>query len=387
MRPIIGVLLPTSMMFPDVDQAFLSGLQGAVADIDPPPRLIVEPIGAGAQLDVVTDKIQNLLLVERPHVVVGVLGAALVPKVRMFFDQHRTPFIVCNLGGDLLPNGGTPQQYVFWNSLNLWQSTFALGAWAASNVGRNAAVAAAFHESGFGLVDAFYRGFLETGGGRIAAIEVTHRESATEDPSAALARLAGASPDFMFGLYSGREGVSFMNAFAAAGLAGRLPLLSTAMMTHGHWLPQMASHAIGVRTACSWLPGTHPVAEADFARATSARGERPSPDVFSLLGYEAGLILRAAIARLGQEPATAAGLVDAIPGVEFASPRGPMRMDAELREVVTVDHLIEIAADDADRPVWRSAGVLDLPEGYAAHAASVRAMESKNGWVNPYLVN
>lgn len=387
MRPIIGVLLPTSMMFPDVDQAFLSGLQGAVADLDPPPRLIVEPIGAGAQLPVVADKIQKLLLVERPHVVVGVVGAALVPKVRTFFDQHRTPFIVCNLGGDLLPNGGTPQECVFWNSLNLWQSTFALGAWAAASVGRTAAVAAAFHESGFGIVDAFYRGFVETGGGRITAIEVTHRESATEDPSAALARLAGASPDFMFGLYSGREGVSFMNAFAAAGLAGRLPLLSTAMMTHGHWLPQMTSHAIGVRTACSWMPGTWPAAEEELARATSPRGARPSPDVFGLLGFEAGLIVRAAIARLGHEPATAAELVQALPGVEFSSPRGPMRMDADLKEVITVDHHIEIAADDAGQPAWRSAGVLDVPEGYAAHAAAVRAMEAKNGWINPYLVN
>jgi branched-chain amino acid transport system substrate-binding protein len=383
---IIGVLVPTSMMFPGVDQAFLAGLEGAVADLDPLPRLIIEPIGAGAQLDVVTDKIQRLLLIERPHAIAGVLGAALVPHVRKLVDQHHMPFIACNLGGDLLHNGGTAQECVFWNSLNLWQSTFALGAWAASNLGRNAAVAAAFHESGFGLVDAFHRGFVEAGGGRIAAIEVTHRESALEDPSGALARLASANPDFLFGLYSGREGVSFMNALAAAGLAGRLPLLSTAMMTHGHWLPQMASHAIGVGTACSWLPGAYPAAEAEFARATAGRGPRPSPDVWGLLGYEAGLILRAAVSRLGHQPVTAADLVDAIPGVEFSSPRGQMRMDAELREVVTVDHRIEIAADGG-AAVWRSAGVLDLPEGYQAHAASVRAMESKSGWVNPYLVN
>lgn len=383
---VIGVLLPTSMMFPGVDQALLAGLQGAVADIDPPPRLVIEPIGAATQLDVVTDKIQRLLLLERPHLIVGVLGAALVPRIRTFVDQHRTPFLVCNLGGDLLHDGGTAPQCVFWNSLNLWQSTFALGAWAASNVGRTVAVAAAFHESGFGIVDAFYRGFLETGGGRITAIEVTHRESATEDPSAAIARLAGASPDFLFGLYSGREGVSFMHAFAAAGLAGRLPLLSTAMMTHGHWLPQMASHAIGVRTACSWMPGTYPAAEAEFARATAARDARPSPDVFGLLGYESGLILRAAIARLGRDPGTAADLLEAIPGVEFSSPRGPMRM-SDRNEVATVDHAIEIAADEAGRPEWRPAGVLALPEGYAAHAAAVRAMESKTGWINPYLVN
>ena len=382
----IGVLLPTSVMFPGVDQALLAGLEGAVADMDPPPRFIVEPVGAGARLDTVASKVQRLLLVERPHVVVGILGAGVVPHVRMFFDQHRTPFIACNLGGDVLPNNGTPQQFVFWNSLNLWQSTYALGWWAASNVGRSVAVAAAFHEAGYGIVDAFYRGFLG-GGGRIAAIEVTHRESATQDPSDAVARLAASGADFLFGLYSGREGVSFMQALAAAGLAGGLPLVTTPMLTHGHWAAALPPEVLGSRTACSWVPGTHPVEDQKFLAASAGRGTRPLPDVFGLVAYEAGLLIAAALARTNGRPVTGELLAEAIAGAEFASPRGAMRVDPTLREVTTSDSLIEIVEDVAGTPAWRAIEPLPLPDRYRDDTHELRQLERKTGWLNAYLVN
>lgn len=386
MSLVIGVLMPTSMMFPGVDQALLAGLEGAVADLSPPPRFVIEPIGAGAQREIVSSKVQRLLLVERPHVVVGVLGAGVVPHVRALFDQHRTPFIVCNLGADLLPNNGTPQQFVFWNSLNLWQSMYALGCWAASNAGSSVAVAAAYHEAGFGIVDAFYRGFLGDGG-RIAAIEVTHRESATQDPSDAIARLAAFGADFMFGLYSGREGVSFMQAFAAAGLAGRLPLVTTPLLTHGHWAAGMPGAVLGSKTACSWVPGTHPAEDAKFLAASAGRGARPAPDVFGLLAYEAGLMIAAGLAKMDGAPPAGEALAAAMADVEFTSPRGSMRVDPETREVATADHLIEVVADAAGVPAWRALDVLPLPERYQADAAEQRGLERKTGWLNAYLVN
>lgn len=384
MSLVIGVLLPTSVMFPGVDQALLAGLEGGVGDGSPSPRFVIEPVGAGASADSVVPKLQKLLLVERPHVVVGVAGAGIVPHVRPLIDQHRTPFIACDLGADLLPNGGTPQQFIFWNSLNLWQSTHALGWWAAKELGRAAGIAASFHESGYSIVHAFFQGFLEAGGGHIAGVEVTHRESATADASDAVARLVAEKPDFLFGLYSGREGLSFMRAFVDAGLPGTIPLVTTPLMTHGHWMASMPAEVAGARTACSWVPGTYPAEEARFAAASGGRGSRPAPDVFGLLAYEAGLMIRAGLARLDGAALEGPSLRDAMVGAEFASPRGGMRIDAESLEVQTVDHLIEISTEP---PSWRSRGILPLPDRYANDAQEMRATERKTGWLNAYLVN
>lgn len=383
----VGVLLPTSRMFPGVDQGFLAGLEGALAGVDPRARLIVEPVGAGANRDVVQEKIQKLLLVERPHVVVGVLGAGLVPHVQTSFAQHRTPFLVCNLGADLLLTGDEPNPFIFWNSLNVWQSTYALGFWASRNVGRTGAIAAAFHEAGYGIVRAFWLGFEMAGGGRVLATEVTHRASATEDPSDALARLAAHGPDLVFGLYAGREGVSFMRAWAALGLTNGPPLVTTPLMTHGHWLGQMGPEVLGVRTACSWVPGTDPAADARFSEACGGAATRPAPDVFGLLGYEAGLIVRGALTRLGTAPVDGAALGAAMAGVGFASPRGEMRVDADSREVPTSDQLIEIRSGASEEPAWTGVGRIRLPDRYDADARIVRDQEVKPGWVNAYLVN
>lgn len=383
----VGVLLPSSRMFPGVDQGFLAGLKGAFAATVVDVRLVVEPVGAGAVRDVVTDKVQKLLLAEDPHAVVGVLGAGLVPHVKTLFTHHRTPFLVCNLGADLLLTAGEPAPFVFWNSLNVWQSTYALGYWAARNVGRTAVVAAAFHEAGYGIVHAFWLGFEHAGGGRILATEVTHRESATADPSEALRRLADHRPDFFFGLYSGREGVSFMRAYTALGLAGGVPLVTTPLMTHGHWLPQMGPEILGAHTACSWVPGTHPEADRRFADASAGARPRPGPDFFGLLGYEAGLVIREALARIGGVPEDGDALRDAMAGADFASPRGPMHVDAETLEVATVDQLVTLGRAATGEAEWTAAGALELPDRYGDDAKAAREVETKSGWVNPYLVN
>lgn len=383
----VGVLVPTSRMFPGVDQAFLAGIEGGVAHPDPDVRLLVEPIGAGAHLEAVTGKIQKLLLVERPHVVIAVLGAGLVPHVKTLFAQHRTPLLLCNLGADLLPMGGEPAPFIFWNSLNVWQSTYALGHWAARNVGRTAAVAAGFHEAGYGMVHAFRLGFEHAAGGRVAAIEVTHRESSTQDPSDALGRLLLHAPEFVFGMYAGREGVTFMQAYAALDPARRPPLLATPLMTHGHWLPQMGPDVAGVRTASSWVPGTHRAAEARFHAACGGAKPRPAPDVFALLGYEAGAIVRAAVARLGTLPDDGTVLRDAMAGVSFDSPRGALQVDAGTGYVATSDTLVEIRPGATGESAWAAIDALELPARYAADAEAVRAQEYKPGWVNAYLVN
>ena len=372
----IGVLLPTSRMFPGVDQGFLAGLEAALSGLNPAPRLALELTGAAAQKDVVAEKARRLLLVERADVLVGVLGAGLIPDLEPTLESHRVPLVVCNLGADLPLTGGVHHPLLIQHSLNLWQSMYALAYWAARTVGRRAALACGFHEAGYGVVEACCLGF-EQGGGTVLGFGVTHRESAIDDPTAEIHKLASLQPDVLFGLYSGREGVSFMGAFEALGLAGQLPLLSTPLMTHGHWLPQMPRAVAGVRTACSWMPGLWPAADMMFAPAVSGRGPRPAPDVFALLGYEAGLAIRGALAKQGR----------AFAGVEFSSPRGLMRIDDTQSVVGAGDHLIAIGPTVSGDLAWSHVGPLELPEAFAAASAEVRARTAKSGWINAYLVN
>lgn len=185
--------------------------------------------------------------------------------------------------------------------------------------------------------------------------------------------------------YSGREGISFINAYAALGLAATIPLISTPLLTHDYWLPKMADAAIGVRTAFSW-DTTARADEHERFRRSCKIGAGMDPAVFTLLGYETGRILCASVA--GMEGAALGGetLRDALSAITFASPRGDMRLDEATGEVATVDYL-QARRRQADGALTStSLGVLELPPACQLDYETVRREDSRSGWLNPYLV-
>jgi branched-chain amino acid transport system substrate-binding protein len=303
--------------------------------------------------------------------------------MHVFFGDAATPFMLNDMGADPLMTGGANNPYLFSNSFNLWQSMYALGDWAARHIGSKACVAAAFHEAGYGIVQAFWLGFSGAGG-RVLGTEVTHRASADEDPSAQLRTLAALEPDFVMAFYSGREGIAFANAWSGLGLAGTLPLVASPLMTHGYWGPKLGDAVVGMRTAISWRLDSEEEEQTRFRKACNVSPGK-EPAVFALLGYETGLMLREAIASIDGAP-TRETLRDALTGVAFASPRGSMRMDPVTREVATVDYLHEIrrGPDGALAAVCREA--LPLPASFQTHYDAIKSSEERAGWFNPYLV-
>jgi branched-chain amino acid transport system substrate-binding protein len=371
-------------MFPGAGQDFLAGLKGALADGGVPHDIVVEPTGACAVKDVVTDRIQRLLLQHTPDVVTGIMGAGLSRHVHTFFSGGQTPFIVNDIGGDPLLTGGAPDPYVFCNTLNVWQSMHALGYWASQHLGSKACIAAAFHDAGYGIVQAFWLGFAEAGGGTVLATQVTHRETADDDPTEQVRMIRDLEPDFVMGFYAGREGISFVNAWTALGCAGTIPLLATPLMAHELWLPKMAEGVAGVRTAFSWDAGAEPEEHERFRHVCPGVAGR-EPAVFALLGYETGRMLCAAVARAGGA-AGGPALHDALAGVECTSPRGRLRLDPDTGEVATVDYLMELqrGADGTVAP--RTIGPLDLAPSCRADYESLKRQDARSGWLNPYLV-
>ncbi len=371
-------------MFPRVDQDFLGGLRAGLGEAAAACELTLEPGGPAADPRIVTDKLQRLLLQHRPHVVVGIVGSAMLRHVHALFSDARVPFVVNNLGAEPLLDGGAPNEYVFHNSFNLWQSMYALGSWAARTLGRRAALASGFHDSGYGIVPAFWSGFCDAGGGEIVATEVTNRDSSEEDPSVALQRLADAKPDLIVGLYAGRSALSFMQSYDALGLAPTLPLISSAFLMHRQWLGAMGDTAIGVRTAFSWDRDARRDEDRAF-HAACAAAELPDPDVFALLGYETGKALADAAARCGDKPSGDA-VREALPLAVITSPRGEFSFDASTGEVPTKDYLLEVQRGEDGAARLATVGTLDLPERYAAEYAAYRAQEVRTGWTNAYMI-
>ena len=366
-------------MFPAVDRTFVSGLRGALSDAGVDHQLLLEPVGVCAVKDQVVERVQRVLLQE-PDVVTGIMGAGLSRHVHEIFSGARVPFILNDMGADPVMTGAARNPFVIGNTLNLWQSMYALGAWAARNLGTKAAVAAALHDAGYGMVQAFWLGFSNAGGA-VLGTEVTHRASADQDPSESLGRIAALEADFVMAFYAGREGASFVRAWNALGRGTRLPLIATPLMTHDHWLPGMDGATAGVRTAFSWdmssLPGEH-----ERFRRVAGIGDGMSPAVFALLGYETGRMLAAARERKSAQGSWR----DALAGAAFSSPRGDLVVDPVTGEVATEDFLIEMRPGDDGTLDRATVSRLELPASYASDYETVRQSDARSGWLNPYLV-
>lgn len=371
-------------MFAGVDQTFVAGLRGALAEAGLAHDLLLEPAGTCAVKDQVTEKIQRLLL-QSPDVVTGVMGVGLSRHMHPFFSDAEIPMILNDLGPDPLMTGAQRNPWLFSNSLNLWQSMYALGFWAAAHLGRKACIAAAFHEGGYGMVPAFWLGFEQAGGGSLLATQITHRDSADEDPSAPLRMLAGLNPDFVMAFYSGREGIAFMNAWSALGLGGRFPLLTTPLMFHAQWLDRMGDTPAGARTAFAWDTGARPEAHDRFRRAAKIRVDR-EPAVFGLLGYETGLMIAEAVRRAPDAASGGRPMRDALSEVTVASPRGDLRFDEATGEVATVDHLQEMRRAPGGILAPVTIETLPLPPSFRENYARIANGEERSGWFNPYLV-
>ena len=381
----IGALLPTSVRFPAVDHSFVAGLRGALTDAGVAFELVIEPTGNAAVRDLVTEKVQRMLLQHAPDVVTAVLGAGLSPHMHAMFRDAETPLLMADLGADPIMVGNERSPFAFSLTLDLWRSSAALGYWAARSLGSKACIAAGFHEAGYGLVPAFWLGFQQAGGGTVLSTEVTHRKSADDDPTEQLRRIAALNPDFVMSFYSGRDGISFANAWHDLGLSARLPLLASPLFTHDVWLSRMPKPPAGVRTAMSWDTSAHADEHERFRRLAKV-GEGKSPAVFALLGYETGRLLASAAARLGTERSGAA-LCQALSGTSFMSPRGHMRVDESTGEAVgTQDYLQELRRGEDG--TWSQVTLDVLPAPPAARAAydAIRQSDERSGWLNPYLV-
>lgn len=355
--PAIGVLLPQSTLYPAMGRSFLAGLQGGLGAAQ--ARLVVEDTGVGGRL--ARAQTEKLLREDGVELLVGLLGAEAYHGPIQAARERGRLMIGATLGENLAREHQTNPN-LFHASLGMWQASWALGDWAARNVGRTVLIATSFYDSGYDTLAAFRLGF-EGGGGRVLDTLVTHRpgDPGSHDVPALLGRSAARAADCVFASYCGPRAAEFVPAYAAADLASRTPLLGSSFLVDDDLLQTQGAAAAGITMCCGWDAGT--------------------PDVFALLGGETAQLVAAVVAggRLQQTEHARRALESAT----ITSSRGRLIMSRAAQTLHGPLYLREIQRS-AD--AYRSVSIAQLaPIGPGG--ARVAALRSgvKTGWINGYL--
>jgi branched-chain amino acid transport system substrate-binding protein len=353
----IGVVVPNNAHA----EALLAGLRLGFARRDQPVELEVEYYQSPGQSLAALQK-----LVESADLLIGMVSRNHVGAINPLLEQHATPLIVCDAGANAV-SVGVEGEYILRSSLNHWQSTLALGSWAARSLGRTAAITSSFYDSGYDTLSAFHSGF-QSAGGTVLHTNVTHAPIGTQDPATLLASIAASPPDVLFASYSGSSGAEFVRAYAESPLAGRVPLLGSSFLVDDAQLKELGSAAVGIYTAHTYAP--------DSRRIRRVALSSPSP--FTALGFDTALLVAKALANsdLAELPA-------ALRRTIVTGSRGPLSVDPQSREVLAPIYLRQV---QQGRHGIQHALVGRLGRALARDARmAASSIAERSGWTNAYL--
>ena len=371
----VGVLVPTSTIYPQLGAELLEGLGFAFEQAGQGAELLPQDVGLGVGL--VAGAAEQLLLEEQADLLVAMVNPDVAATLHPLLAERQAVMLNAVTGANVARRDDV-SPYLFSHSLSSWQASWALGGWAAKTLGRRAAVAMSLYDSGFDAQYAFRLGFEEAGG-KILLTHVTHLPPDEPDPASLVAPLTAQRLDFVYAAYCGQPAVDFVRAYADAGLAGRPHLVGGAFLTDEQVLPAQGRAALGIRTAAPWSSAL-PLAENrsfvdDYQKARA--GQLPSS--FALLGFETGRLIAGALAAAGDPGA----LRDALAEARLDGPRGAVAMNGRTLSTTGPLYLREVRAG-GEGLTNTVLATLAAPGGLEGQVERVRGT-LKTGWIMPYL--
>jgi branched-chain amino acid transport system substrate-binding protein len=270
---------------------------------------------------------QELIVNDR----VGIIGSALTPSamaIGPLSTQGKTANVVMVSGTSGVINPNNP--YMVRTSFTLGQQSGIIAEWAAKNGSKKVAIIQSDWAPGAEATAVFTEAFTKAGGQIAETIKVP---LANPDFAPFLQRARDLNPDTLFVFVPAGQAGTFAKQFTERGLdkAG-IKLIGPGDIVDDNDLPGMGDAMLGVVTAGIYSAyHNSPMNKEYVAAFKKANGLRPN--FISLGGYD-GMHLMYEALKKTQGKTDGATLVDAMKGMKWESPRGPISIDPETRDIV-----------------------------------------------------
>jgi branched-chain amino acid transport system substrate-binding protein len=225
----------------------------------------------------------------------------------------------------------TKSPYMARTSFTVYQLNEALGAWAYKNGVRRAYTLVSDFGPGWDGEAAFQKGFKDAGGEIIGAARYP---VANLDFTAFVQRAKDANPD---GIYiwvpGGPQPAAIGKAIAERGIdKSKVKVMGQGELTYEEALKSMGDAGLGLITAFHYDYNHQSPKNKAFVSAYNTDFKR-NPDMFSVGGYDGMHLIYETLKKTGGKTDPDA-LIAAAKGMAWESPRGPMSIDPETRDVI-----------------------------------------------------
>jgi branched-chain amino acid transport system substrate-binding protein len=262
---------------------------------------------------------------------VAVIGSALTPSamaIGPLSTQSKTANVVMVSGTSGVINPNNP--YMVRTSFTLGQQSGIIAEWAAKNGSRKVVIMQSDWAPGAEATAVFKDAFTKAGGEVADIIKVP---LANPDFAPFLQRARDLNPDTLFVFVPAGQAGTFAKQFAERGLdkAG-IKLIGPGDIVDDNDLPGMGDAMLGVVTAGIYSAAHDSRTNKDYVAAFE-KANNMRPNFISLGGYDGMHLIYEALKKTAGKTDSEA-LVNAMKGMSWESPRGPISIDPDTREIV-----------------------------------------------------
>src|ERR671936_1768208 len=281
---------------------------------------------------------QELIVRDRVQLLAGVAFTPNAMAIAPVATEAKVPLFITNAGTSVIT---TRSPYIARFSFTLWQACVPLGEWAAKKFKR-AYTLVSDYGPGHDAEAAFSQAFKAGGGELVGSVRVPLQNP---DFAPYMQRVKDAKPDaLMVFIPAGKTATSVMKTFADLGLAAAdIKLIGPGDITTDEELPNMGDVALGVTTVFHYSAAADRPANKAFVAAWKKEyGEASTPNFVAAAAYDGmDAIFYVIKEQRGKlDPERTMELLKHYKNPN--SPRGPISIDPETRDIVQNEYLREV---------------------------------------------
>ncbi len=329
----IGVIMPYSGIFADT-----------ASDVDAGIKLYMAQHGdtvAGKKIEIIRKDVgganpaaakrlaQELLTRDKVDILAGFV---LTPNAMAASDisaEGKLPMVIMNAATSSIV---TKSPYSVRVSMTEAQLDTPFGAWAAKEGIQSTYIMVSDYGPGHDA-EKFFGAAFKAGGGKV--LGSVRMPLGNLDFSAFVqgAKDSGAQSVFVF-LPAGPEPAALMKTMLDRGMSpDKVKILGSGNLTDVRVLKRLPAEAAGVLTSFHYDPAHKSDANSAFVKAFRAANKDEIPNLLSVGGYDGMHLIYEALKKTGGK-ADGDSFIAAAKGMKWESPRGPISIDPETRDIV-----------------------------------------------------
>lgn len=329
----IGMVLPMSGPYSSYGQQILGGaklyLEEHGDDFGGRKVELIIKDDTGVAPDVSRRVAQELLVKDEVDILAGFGFTPAAFAVAPLSAQSKTPMIVMNAATSSVTE---KSPYIVRTSMALPQTTAPLALWAADNGIKRVYTLAADFGPGHDAEKQFVETFTKAGGEIIGGVRAPLQ---SPDFSSFLQRVKDAKPDAVFVFVpAGELGIALLKGYRERGLdKDGIQLISTGDINSEDVLDAMGEYGQGIISSFHYSEALASDMNRNYTQAFYKANPGVRPNFMSVAGYDGMHLIKLALAKTNGDT-SAEKFVEAAKGLSWDSPRGPVRIDPETRDIV-----------------------------------------------------